>query len=341
MRILDRQLADFRPDVVAWWSMGGLSLTMLETSRGGPNPAVAFVHDEWLDYGRRVDPWLKFFTGPRRGRFAHVVERVRASHLGRLRPCRPLRVRQRVHPRQGCRAGLGLESTAVAHSGIHIDFLAAAAEREWGWRLLYVGRIDERKGIDTAIAALRHLPAEAALVIAGSWDPAEESRLRELAACARCRRPRDLPGRLRRGDLIEAYDDADAVVFPVRWDEPWGLVPLEAMGRGRPVIATGRGGSAEYLRDGENCLLFDAEDEGALAMQPRDSPITRASREPTGCWFRNSSPIHRAHIQSRSRRPCERPPVASSRGQPLTTSFTSAPGSARCAGVAWSPTSRT
>ena len=54
-------------------------------------------------------------------------------------------------------------------------------------------------------------------------------------------------------------------LFPVRWDEPWGLVPLEAMARGRPVIATGRGGSAEYLRDGENCLLFPAGEAGALA----------------------------------------------------------------------------
>ena len=42
-------------------------------------------------------------------------------------------------------------------------------------------------------------------------------------------------------------------------------MPLEAMGKGRPVVATGRGGSAEYLRDGENCLLFEAGDAAALA----------------------------------------------------------------------------
>jgi glycosyltransferase involved in cell wall biosynthesis len=37
------------------------------------------------------------------------------------------------------------------------------------------------------------------------------------------------------------------------------------MAKGRPVVATGRGGSAEYLRDGQNCLLFEAEDARALA----------------------------------------------------------------------------
>jgi glycosyltransferase involved in cell wall biosynthesis len=41
------------------------------------------------------------------------------------------------------------------------------------------------------------------------------------------------------------------------------------MARGRPVVATGRGGSAEYLRDGENCLRFDAGDPEALAAAVR------------------------------------------------------------------------
>ena len=65
-----------------------------------------------------------------------------------------------------------------------------------------------------------------------------------------------------RQELAREYAAADALLFPVRWREPWGLVPLEAMGVGTPVVASGRGGSGEYLRDGENCLLFDA-DEGA------------------------------------------------------------------------------
>ena len=56
-----------------------------------------------------------------------------------------------------------------------------------------------------------------------------------------------------RAELRDVYAAADVVVFPVQWNEPWGLVPLEAMSVGRPVVASGTGGSAEYLRDGENC----------------------------------------------------------------------------------------
>jgi glycosyltransferase involved in cell wall biosynthesis len=71
---------------------------------------------------------------------------------------------------------------------------------------------------------------------------------------------------LSRDLLAEAYADADAVLFPALWEEPWGLVPLEAMSVGTPVVATGTGGSGEYLEDGTNCLLFrPAGDPGALA----------------------------------------------------------------------------
>src|SRR6185436_10580247 len=69
-----------------------------------------------------------------------------------------------------------------------------------------------------------------------------------------------------RAQLRERYAAADVLLFPVRWKEPWGLVPLESMAVGTPVIATGTGGSGEYLRDGENCLIYHAKDDArALA----------------------------------------------------------------------------
>lgn len=273
---LRKQLEQFRPDVVGWWSMGGLTLGMLELVRREGLPAVAFVHDEWLGYGRRYDPWLKLFTGRRRGRFAGLGERLsRMPTRVEFGPAAHYVFVSEFIRSRALELGLGLVSTAVAHSGIHADFVDPAPARDWSWRLLYVGRIDRRKGIDTAIGALPHLPAAAELTIAGSWDPAEETRLRTLASRLDVADRVKFEGRLGRGDLIAAYDKTDAVVFPVRWDEPWGLVPLEAMGRGRPVVATGRGGSAEYLRDEENCLLFEADDELGLA-----AAVTRLAESP-------------------------------------------------------------
>jgi glycogen synthase len=277
-RTLDRHLDELRPDVVAWWSMGGLTLTMLESVRRRGLPAVAFVHDDWLDYGRWGDAWLHSFRG-RRGRLAPVAERLvgipaRVDFDG---AASYLFVSERTR-RHALAQGLGLRRTGVAHSGIQDEFLDPAPPAEWRWRLLYVGRLDERKGVDTAVEAMANLPEQARLELIGGWDAREEDRLRRQARDAGVEAQVHFAGQLDRSEIAAAYARADATVFPVRWEEPWGLVPLESMAKGRPVVATGRGGSAEYLRDGENCLLFEAGDAEALAAAVRrlaDDPALR------------------------------------------------------------------
>src|SRR5436190_7887209 len=62
---LRRHLGDFRPDVVAWWSMSAMSLSMVERVRRAGIPAVLVVHDDWLVYGPRFDQWIRMWRGPR------------------------------------------------------------------------------------------------------------------------------------------------------------------------------------------------------------------------------------------------------------------------------------
>ena len=264
-RVLRGELDSFRPDVVSWWSMGGMSLSMLERVRRRGIPAVAFVHDDWLDYGPRVDAWQ--FTLARRARWvAALAERVTGAparvELGRA--ARYVFVSETTR-RRAVEAGVAPDSSAIAHSGIDPRFVDPAPERDWSWSLLYVGRLDERKGVHTAVAALARLPDAATLTIVGGWDAGEQERLRALAEREGVAGRVRFAGQVPREAVHAAYAEADVVVFPVTWDEPWGLVPLEAMGRGRPVVATGRGGSGEYLRDGENALLFEAGDPASLA----------------------------------------------------------------------------
>jgi glycosyltransferase involved in cell wall biosynthesis len=171
--------------------------------------------------------------------------------------------------RKAIETGVTLGRTGVASSGIDASFIGPGPPRTWEWRLLYVGRIDHRKGTATAVRALAELPAEATLSVVGDGDAVHLRELRELASRlglgARVRFEPTRP----RSEVSALYDAHDATVFPVTWDEPWGLVPLEAMARGRPVAATARGGSAEYLRDGENCVLFKPGDAGSLASALR------------------------------------------------------------------------
>ncbi|HVE69382.1 MAG TPA: glycosyltransferase family 4 protein [Solirubrobacteraceae bacterium] len=263
--ILQRHLSQLRPDVVTWWSMGGMSLSLVERVRRAGLRAVGFVHDDWLCYGPDVDHWRRSFGG-RKGLVAPLAERLTGlpARFDLEGAARWVFVSESTRARAlACRPGLA--DTGVAHSGIDPVFLDAAPTHPWNWRLLYVGRIDERKGIDTAVDALTGLPRDASLDIVGSWDETEEDRLRERARALGLAERVRFAGQRTREELLAHYAECDAVVFPVRWDEPWGLVPLEAMGRGRPVVATGRGGSGEYLRDGENCLLFEAGDAAGLA----------------------------------------------------------------------------
>lgn len=295
-RVLAHHLDDLRPDVVGWWSMGGMSHSLLETVRRRRIPAVAFVHDEWLDYGRHTDAWLRLFYG-RKGVVAPAVERLTGlpTRVDYAHAARYVFVSEFVR-RRALALPLGLTDTGVAHSGIDESFLTGAERPPWRWRLLFVGRLHPDKGIADAIGALAQLPAESTLTFVGSWDAREEDGLaaevRRLGLEQRVTMVPQQP----RAELRALYADADALLFPVRWDEPWGLVPLEAMGCGCPVVATGRGGSGEYLRDGENCLLFPSGDATALAAALRRLAESRELREHLRAGGLATAPRHTQSI---------------------------------------------
>jgi glycosyltransferase involved in cell wall biosynthesis len=67
--------------------------------------------------------------------------------------------------------------------------------------------------------------------------------------------------------LSGVYREHDIFVFPSTWQEPFGLTHLEAMACGTPVISTADGGHGEFLKDGENALIFEKENPGQLAAQ--------------------------------------------------------------------------
>jgi D-inositol-3-phosphate glycosyltransferase len=121
-------------------------------------------------------------------------------------------------------------------------------------RVLVVGRLVERKGVGNVIEALADVPG-VELVIAGGSDRAhlaEEPSAARLAAVARRCGVEDrveLVGCMDHDELPRLMRSADLVVC-APWYEPFGIVPLEAMACGRPVLASAVGGLVDTVVDG-------------------------------------------------------------------------------------------
>jgi type III pantothenate kinase len=120
-------------------------------------------------------------------------------------------------------------------------------------RLVTVGRLVERKGIGNVVTALRGLP-DAELLIAGGPDWArlgedgDACRLHALAGEEGVGDRVILCGRMERDGVARLIRSADALVA-VPWYEPFGIVPLEAMACGVPVVASAVGGMVDTVLD--------------------------------------------------------------------------------------------
>lgn len=122
--------------------------------------------------------------------------------------------------------------------------------------VLYVGQVIRGKGVDLLIKSMSRIRIDFRLKIVGKGN--DEGYVRKLIK------------RHRLGDKIEIvgwsddvgryYRQCDVVVVPSRWQEPFGLVGVEAMAHGKPVVGFNVGGIGEWLEDGVNGYLVPARD---------------------------------------------------------------------------------
>jgi len=156
------------------------------------------------------------------------------------------------------RLGADLDRVRIVPCGVDADAFTPdgprAPRRPGLRRLLVVSRLVERKGIGNVISALPGLPG-CELVVAGgpearavASDP-EARRFLDLAERLGVADRVDLRGRVERAELPALLRSADAVVC-VPWYEPFGIVPLEAMACGVPVVASAVGGLVDTVVDG-------------------------------------------------------------------------------------------
>jgi glycosyltransferase involved in cell wall biosynthesis len=140
-------------------------------------------------------------------------------------------------------------------------------------RIVSIGRLVDRKGVHTLVEALPYVP-DAELVVAGGPDEREldaDPHVRALRAAAAEHAVADrvrFVGRVGRPDVPALLRSAD-VVAVVPWYEPFGIVPLEAMACGVPVVGSAVGGLLDTVVHGVTGLLVPPRDPAATAAALR------------------------------------------------------------------------
>jgi glycosyltransferase involved in cell wall biosynthesis len=132
-------------------------------------------------------------------------------------------------------------------------------------QVLFVGRLSETKGVQGLLEAIVRCPSETTLVIAGDGHlrPTLEQHARGLGLD---RERVQFIGYVHdRARLRELYAGCALVVVPSLWPEPFGIVGLEALAAGKPVVANDVGGVSEWLEDGRVGLLARPGDVEDLA----------------------------------------------------------------------------
>jgi len=147
-----------------------------------------------------------------------------------------------------------------------------------GALIVSIGNLVENKGHDLVIRALRELPADTRLLIAG--DGPEDRRLRDLARRLDLGSRVIFTGRLPHEDLPAIYSAADALVLASS-REGWPNVLLEAMACGAPVVATDVGGVGEIITTPEAGRIVKERSAPAIAAAIRDLFATPPARAAT------------------------------------------------------------
>jgi glycosyltransferase involved in cell wall biosynthesis len=171
------------------------------------------------------------------------------------------------------RNGIGAGKTMVSHYGIDTSGLAEAAERRRPsptLRVGFVGTLAPHKGCDILVRAFNMLPPhlDATLSVHGDPDryPSFADELRELAADeGRI----SFRGAFSRDELGRVMSELDVLAVPSRWYENAPGVIFEAFAAGMPIVATNLKGMSEFVKHGENGLLFELENAGDLSRQLR------------------------------------------------------------------------
>jgi len=162
---------------------------------------------------------------------------------------------------------------ATVHHGIEIEEPIKAEPTKGP--VLWLGRFDPEKGPDLAIEACRR--AGLPLVLAGKCNQRSEWRYLDEVITPMLGDDVELVLNAERSRTNALLDDASSLLMSIRWEEPFGMVMIEAMARGTPVVAMRRGSVPEVVLDGRTGVICSDETDLSDALH------MAANMDPAAC----------------------------------------------------------
>jgi glycosyltransferase involved in cell wall biosynthesis len=229
----------------------------------------SFRHLEAFDVFHIHAPWSALAVGASIGRPA--VYTLHGSFTDQMR-----RIYEEVGDRvwyvaisQAQRAHMPeLRYAGVVYNGVDLPAYPFRPAEEKDDFVLFLGRAAPEKGVLRAVRAARE--AGQRLVCAVKVAEATEQQHWEREVLPEMPADATVLGEISVEEKMDLLARARAVLFPIDWDEPFGLVMTEAMACGTPVIATPRGSVPEVVADGETGFIVSVENyprEAAAALE--------------------------------------------------------------------------
>jgi phosphatidylinositol alpha-mannosyltransferase len=244
------------------WSRGPIRRAL-----EGFGPDVVHVHEPfapstsmWATLGAPAPVVATFHSGATRSRAFDLA----APALRRIDRRIAVRIAVSETAARFVRARLG-GAFEIVPNGLDVERWASALPRDLGpgTKLLFVGRLDERKGIRVAVDAFRRLAGRLDLRLIVAGDGPDRDALESLPAELRARVT--MLGMVPNVDLPPIHAACHLYLGPSTGGESFGIVLVEAMASGLPVVASDTPGYDEVVRDGVDGLLVPPRDPEALA----------------------------------------------------------------------------
>jgi phosphatidylinositol alpha-mannosyltransferase len=245
--VVARALREFRPDIIHVHEPLVPSVSM-HAVLNAEVPVVATFHSN-VGRERASSLWFQLAVPLIRPVWDKVARRIAVSEAAR----------------QSVTSRMGDGDLRIVPNGVDVARFAGAtaARLPAGRHLVFVGRLEERKGFPVAVRAFEELAArysDLRLLVIG--DGAERDAVETLSPAARSRV--EMLGRVDDDRLASYLKAATIYIGPATGGESFGIVLAEAMAAGLPIVASDIPGYRDVARDGKEAVLVAAGDPGAL-----------------------------------------------------------------------------